>query len=329
MDVTFTTKFDATRYARAVRRALSFSFRGLTVFFWCLMAAWPVFMFAWWLKGCPAEEHSWVWDPLVFCGCVGVFHRAMVHVYVRYVQRMFGDAPATCRMTDNGYETACGDVVQKSPWQKFASHYHFVDDDTVSLMLKCTIPVMVLSGLREHGIDRDELETAFRVAGLIPAGESKIRRATIVLSALLGVIVVLWSILSAFSAVMSCRNGLRFDDPQIRLFDLIHGKDDPRRPLPLDAMRARVVRALTDIGSPDEFIYVFDPKEEHDKVGLLARYGDWSCETYYPCGCTRVHYTGYWESVKTNHTPSVYFESERVKWLGKIRPLAKELYEEE
>ena len=140
---------------------------------------------------------------------------------------------------------------------------------------------------------------------------------------------VLYSMLTAFSAVVSCRNDMRFDDTQIRLFDLIHGRDNPRRPLPLDAMRAKVVRALTNVGSPDEFIYVFDPKAEHDKVGLLARYGDWSCEAYYPCGCVCEHFNGYWESLKTNHTSSVYLESEKGMWLEKIRPIAKDLYEEE
>ena len=329
MDVTFTTKFDAKRYARAVRRALAFSFRGLTVFSWCLMVAWLVFLFVWWLNGCPEEERSLTWSLPFFCCCVWIGLRALAHVYVRYMQRMLGDAPVTCRITDNGYETTCVDMMQKLPWQKFASHYHFVDDDTVSLMLKRTTPVMVLSELREHGIDRDELETAFRVAGLIPARKSKKRKVGIALSAILGMIVVLSSISSAFSTVVSCRNGMRFDDTQSRLFELIHGKDDPRRPIPLDDTRAKVVRALTDVGSPDEFIYVFDPDEEHDKVGLLARYGNWSCEAYYPCGCACAHYNGYWESLKTNHTPSVYLESDKAKWLGKIRPLAKELYEEE
>ena len=141
---------------------------------------------------------------------------------------------------------------------------------------------------------------------------------------------VLCSMLTAFSAVVSYRNDMRFYDTKIRLFDLIHGKDDPRRPsMSLDAMRTRVVRALADVGSPDEFMYVFDPREENDKVGLKARYGDWSCEAYYPCGCGCAHYNGYWESLKTNHTSSVYLESERGKWLEKIRPLAKELYEKD
>ena len=329
MDVTFTTKFNAARYARAVKRAVLFSFRGLVVLYWCLMAAWLVFMFAWWLKGWPEEGRSLAWSIPFFCGCAWVSLRALVPIYVRYMQRMLGDVPVTCRITDKGYETVCGDLVQKLPWQKFASHYHFVDDNTVSLMLKRAAPVMVLSELREHGIDRNELEAVFRSAGLVPAEKSMKRKAMIILSAMLGAVAVLWSLSIAFSAVESCRNGMRFDDTQSRLFEIIHGRDDPRRPIPLDDTRAKVVRALTDVGSPDEFIYVFEPEEEHDKVGLLARYGDWSCEAYYPCGCACAHYNGYWESLKTNHTSSVYLESDKAKWLEKIRPLAKELYEEE
>ena len=329
MDVTFTTKFDAKQYARAVRRALAFSFRGFTDFSWCLMAAWLVFMFDWWLKGCPKEGCSLLWSLPFFCGCVEIFRRAWVRIYVRHMQQMLGDALVTCRITDKGYETVCGDLVQKMPWQKFASHYHFVDDGTVSLMLKRSSPVMILWELREHGVDRGELEAAFRAAGLLPAGKSKRRKAVIALSAILGMIIVLSSISLVCSTFVSWRNGIRFNDTQIRLFDLIHGEDDPRRPMPLDSKRAKVVRALTDVGSPDEFIYVFDPKAEHDKVGLLARYGDWSCEAYYPCGCVCEHFNGYWESLKTNHTSSVYLESEKGMWLEKIRPIAKDLYEEE
>ena len=330
MDVTFTTKFDAKRYACAVRRALAFSFRGLTIFSWCIMAAWLVFMFDWWIRGCPEVQGcTSLWSLPFFYGCVEIFRRVCVRIYVRHMQQMLGDALVTCRITDKGYETVCGDLVQKMPWQKFASHYHFVDDGTVSLMLKHSSPVMILWELRELGVDRGELEAAFRAAGLLPAGKSKRRKAVIALSAILGMIIVLSSISLACSTFVSWRNGIRFNDTQIRLFDLIHGEDDTRRPLPLDAMRAKVVRALTDVGSPDEFIYVFDPKAEHDKVGLLARYGDWSCEAYYPCGCVCEHFNGYWESLKTNHTSSVYLESEKGKWLEKIRPIAKDLYEEE
>ena len=330
MDVTFTTKFDARRYARAVRRALAFSFGSLTIYLWCMEAAWLLFMFAWWLNGWPEGDRSFALAIPVGCACGHYFFRAAVRVYVRQMRRMLGDTPATCRITDNGYETVCGDLVQKMPWQKAASHYHFADDDTVSLMLKRSTPVMVLSELSEHGVDRGELEAAFRAAGMLPAEKMKKRKALVALAALLGAIVILWSISFACSTVVSCRNNMRFDDTQIRLFDLIHGKDDSRRPKPsLDVMRARVVRTLSDVGKPEEFVYVFDPKDEDDKVGLLARYGGWSCGAYYPCGCVCEHYDGYWEYLKTNHPLSVYLEVEKDKWLEKIRPLAKELYERE
>ena len=330
MDVTFTIRFDAKRYARAVRRALAFSFRGATIFSWCMLVMMFGFVFNWWLGGCP-EEGRFLWLAILFFGCYpAIILRSFKRIYVRHMQQKLGDATATCRITDKGYETVCGDLVEKMPWQRFASHYHFVDDDTVSLMLKRSTPVMVLSELREHGVDRGELEAAFRAAGLLPAGKMKKRRVVIALLAILGAFMVLYSMLTAFSAVVSCRNDMRFDDTQIRLFDLIHGKDDPRRPsASLDAMRARVVRKLADVGSPDEFIYVFDPKSESDKVGLLARYGDWSCEAYYPCGCVCEHYNGYWESLKTNHTSVVYLEPDKEKWLEKIRPLAKDLYEKD
>ena len=118
MDVTFTTKFDEKRYARAIRRVLSFSFRSITVYFWCMGAAWLVFMFAWWLKGWPEGDRSFALSIPVFCACCHYYFRIAVRVYVRQMRQMLGDMPATCRITDKGYETVCGDLVQKMPWQK-------------------------------------------------------------------------------------------------------------------------------------------------------------------------------------------------------------------
>ncbi|MBR6057559.1 MAG: hypothetical protein IKP58_05245, partial [Victivallales bacterium] len=105
--------------------------------------------------------------------------------------------------------------------------------------------------------------------------------------------------------------------------------EDSRRPPPFDAMRTKVVQALTDMRGPDEFAYVFDPEDEDDKVGLFARYGNWSCAAYYPCGCVREHETGYWAVLNTNRSSTVYFEADKEKWLKKVRPLAKDLYEDE
>ena len=330
MDVTFTVKFDVKQYARDIKRALAFLFRNLIVFYWCLMAAWLVIMFALWLEEWPEGWETLAWSVPFLVVCVGICRRFMVFAYVRQVQRMIGnDAPVTCRMTDNGYETVCGDLVQKLPWQKIATYYHFLDDDTVSFMLKRVGVVMVLSDLRKHGVGREELEEVLRKAGLLSAEWSKVRKAVSVISMLLSAFLIAVSLLYAYAAVVSCSSSIRLCDTQIRLFDLIHGKEDPRRPPPFDAMRTKVVQALMDVRGPDEFAYVFDPEDENDRVGLLARYGKWSCAAYYPCGCVREHETGYWTTMNTNHSSTIYFEADKEKWLKKVRPLAKELYEDE
>ena len=330
MDVTFTVKFDVKQYARDIKRALAFLFRNLIVFYWCLMAAWLVIMFALWLEEWPEGWETLAWSVPFLVVCVGICRRFMVFAYVRQVQRMIGnDAPMSCRMTDNGYETVCGDLVQKLPWQKIATYYHFLDDDTVSFMLKRVGVVMVLSDLRKHGVGREELEEVLRKAGLLQAKRSKVRKAVSVISMLLSAFLIAASMLYAYAAVVSCRSSIRLYDTQIRLFDLIHGKEDSRRPPPFDAMRTKVVQALTDMRGPDEFAYVFDPEDEDDKVGLFARYGNWSCAAYYPCGCVREHETGYWAVLNTNRSSTVYFEADKEKWLKKVRPLAKDLYEDE
>ena len=312
MDVTFTVKFDVKQYARDIKRALAFLFRNLIVFYWCLMAAWLVIMFALWLEEWPEGWETLAWSVPFLVVCVGICRRFMVFAYVRQVQRMIGnDAPMSCRMTDNGYETVCGDLVQKLPWQKIATYYHFLDDDTVSFMLKRVGVVMVLSDLRKHGVGREELEEVLRKAGLLQAKRSKVRKAVSVISMLLSAFLIAASMLYAYAAVVSCRSSIRLYDTQIRLFDLIHGKEDSRRPPAFDAMRTKVVQALMDVRGPDEFAYVFDPEDENDRVGLLARYGKWSCAAYYPCGCVREHETGYWTTMNTNHSSTIYFEADK------------------
>ena len=57
--------------------------------------------------------------------------------------------------------------------------------------------------------------------------------------------------------------------------------------------------------------------------------GPFSATFLYPCGCVREHETGYWAAMNTNHSSTVYLEADKEKWLKKVRPLAKELYEDE
>ena len=325
MDVAFSEKFDAKRYARAIGRALAYSWRCLTAFTWCMLAAGLMLAFACWLNGWTGDVSS-VCAMFVFAAVMLLWRFVAVRICVCHAQRMFGGGETiTTRLTDEGFETTCGDVVQKMPWRKVASHYHFVDDDTVSLMLKSSTPVMFMHGLREHGVDRGELEAAFRQAGLQPFGKSRRCRAALVISVLFSAVILLAALLNACSAVATCCNDMICRETQIRLFDMLPRRvSDSCRPEPFDALRARVVRALTGLRGPDEFAYVFNPDDEYDKVGLLARYGKWSCEAYYPCGCACGHWRGYWESLRTNHTSKVHFEADRGKWLEKVRSLGRD-----
>ena len=330
MDVTYTYEFDAKRFERSVKRALAFSFRGATVFSWCIVAAWLLLVFRQWLGGWPEDGRSFLFVMPIFFALMGYWRCVVVRAYVRQARQMMGGGvPATCHVTDSGYETVCGETVQKMPWRSVATHYHFLDDDAVYFTLKTNAPVVVLSDLREHGIARAEFETVLRRAGLMQVGASRVRRIQIFVSALVGVAIVAVHASFVHFAITSFRECIYCQQARIDLFDLIHGKDDPRRPLPLDNVRTKVVRLLSDVREPDERLYLFVPDEEYDKVGLYARYGNWSCEAFYPCGCACPQNRGYFDHIKQLHNPTVYLESEKSAWLVKVRPLAKDLYEKD
>ena len=138
-----------------------------------------------------------------------------------------------------------------------------------------------------------------------------------------------WGVMIAGVSQVFVRRSVRCFDTHVRLFDLIHGENDPRRPVFGDSLRAKVTHFLANAGEADEYLYVFVPDEEDDKVGLYARYGGWSCEAYFPCGCACSQNPGYFDHIKALHKPTVYYESEKAVWLEKIRPIAKDLYESE
>lgn len=328
MDVTYTCKFDAKRYAQAVKKAVAFADRGARIFAGCLLVVWIVHLFVAWLGEWSEDDRFLVWFLLFLVALLRGCRCVVVRFYVRQAQRMLGgDVPTTCRLTDVGFETVCGELVQKMPWQKTAAHYQFLDADTVSLMLNRAMPVMVLSDLRAHGIDRDELEAVFCKAGLLPMAKSWKYRARMVVVSLIGGIMVVLSAISAHTAIVSYCWCMRCQETRIRLFDLIHqeGEDDICRPQPLDTVQAKIVRMLMGARAPDELAYVFAPNEEHDKIGLVARYGERCCEAYVPCGCAGIRPKCYWDSLQTNRSETIYLESEKAKWLEKVRPLVESL----
>ncbi len=319
MDVTYTSKFDAKRYAQAVKKAVAFAGRSGVVFEWGLLVLWIARVFAAWLGGWSEDDWFPVWFLPFSLALLKCYRGIVVRIYVRQAQRMLGgDVPVTCRLTDVGCETICGELVQKLPWQKVASHYQFLDEDSVSLMQNRAMPVMVLSDLREHGIGQDELEAVFRQAGLLPAMKSNKRRVWTGILSFVGAVLVALALLSVHAAVFGSCWRMRCQDTRIRLFDLVLGSDEERRPSS-GTLRTKVVRMLMGEQAPDELAYVYVPEEEADKIGLVARYGERCCVAYFPWGHACIRPKGYWQSLQTNRTGTVYFEPEKAKWLENIR----------
>lgn len=331
MDISYTSEFDAARYGRVIGRMLGLVGYGNSPWTWGVVIAGVSQAFVRWLGG-DGSGASYVGSAFLvaFPLAMGLILRLQVGRYVQAVKRMMsGGAVSECRLTDAGYEVTCEDMMQKLPWKNLAVHYHFFDDDTVVLVHSNNMPSLALYGLSRHGIARRDLEDVFRQAGLKDVFESRKLRIRRALLRIVGIVFVALAALSVAGSVASCQRSVRCFDTHVRLFDLIHGENDPRRPVFGDSLRAKVAHFLANAGEADEYLYVFVPDEEDDKVGLCARYGDWSCEAYFPCGCACSQNPGYFDHIKALHKPTVYYESEKAAWLEKIRPIAKDLYESE
>ena len=331
MNRTFRSEWDSKRYGQLIDRTLRFVRRGGLPLIWCVTLGSGLHAFACWLHGDGLgstflSSGFLILFLLLFC----LIRRFQVRQYVKVVERlMSGGAVSECHLTDACYEVSCGELSQKLPWKNLATHYHFFDDDTMALICSNGQPSLVLWDLSKHGVDRRELEAVLRQAELKEVGESKKRKIRAVVSWGLGVAFVALAALALRVSVLECRCSVRCWDTQVRLFDLIHGESDPRRPVFGISLRARVVRLLVNAGEPDECLYLFVPDEENDKVGLYARYGEWSCEAYFPCGCACVQNPGYFDHIKQLHKPTVYLEQEKSAWMEKVRPIANDLYEPE
>jgi len=331
MDITYASEFDAKRYGRLIRRAVGLVAVRKSILEWCLAVGGVLFLLSGWMSGYQvSSEKSFIGGFMIsFPLMLWLGRRIYAKQYVKAVVRMMGGCTTSqCRLTDGGYETTCGEMSQKMPWKNLGTHYHFFDDGTVVLLMSNGAPTLVLDYLPSFGVGRDELEAVLRTAGLKTLGESKKRKVRIVLASALGAFFVLSNVMGLKDSVKSYRDAMRLQDAQVRLFDLIHGKDDPHRPGQMASPQACVVRALCGEDAPDSFVYLFDPEDGDDKAGLIAQYGDWAYNAFYPCGCKDCHYhPADCDCMKEYETLEFYAESEKGMWLEKVRPIANELYE--
>lgn len=331
MDITYTSEFDAKRYGKIIGRTLGLVAFRRSILCWCLLIGGLVSLATSWMKGFNVSQEKMFFSffliflPLMIC----LVRRICATQYVKAVARMMGgNTTSHCHLTDDSYEVTCGEMSQKMPWKNLGTHYHFFDDDTVALLQPNGTPSLALGELRARGIGRAELEAVFRAAGMKTLGESKKRKVWMIVSCALGVFFVFTTIMSLAFSVRDRREALRLQDVQTRLFDQIHGKDDPRRPPQFASPQATVVRTVCGEDAPDSLTYLFDPKGEEDKVGLFAQYGERAYVAFYPCGCIGWHdHSADCDCLREAGTLEFYSEAEKEKWLEKVRPIARELYE--
>lgn len=237
------------------------------------------------------------------------------------------------RLSDEGFSCVRGESKATMPWSEFAKYCV----DTNALYLQChNGHVICIPDWSGRGVDGAELAATLEKAGLERMGASKARRFAFG---------ALWVVLLAFIVFGPVVNihrswrGLRWHIVGIelkrQLHELVSG-DGSKGGNPYSysrywkvrgnsVQRLAVLRCKFNIG---EHYYIFDDDSEHDKVGLAATEGDSVWCVYLPCGCIYQYDFGEFETIKASGAFGKFYpESERDKWLEKVRPLAHELRE--
>ena len=328
MDLTFQAEYNEERSARVIGRAWAVRTRGATILSWCMGIAGLIWLFGHVMDVNPEDDLFWCFF-LLFYFPFSWFLRWLIVRWYRKAWRtqMGGAKTVNLHFTDDFYECSFGESLIKMPWRTLATSYLFMDDAVVLFLRKSPCLVLDEADLRAGKVSRAEFETVLRNAGMKSVYELLTRKAAIFLSWLFGFLIVLCAVSCVCSAISNRVLDIRTTQVQARLFREVHGATT-NCPYVMEASwPSRLVSSFLKTSEPDECLYIFDDEAKEDKVGIFARYGARSYEAYFPCGCACGQPSGYFEHVKDLHKQTVFFESEKEKWLEKVRPIAKDLYE--
>ena len=326
MDQTFQREVDEDRSIRAIGRAWSVLSSGRAVFSWFIGLAGLLWLFAHVIDVNPEGDSFFVFFPLFYFLFRWLLRRKLLRWYRKSWRTQMGGAKTmTCHLTDDFYESSFGESHGKFPWRTLATSYLFMDEAVVLFLNNSPCLVFHESDLQAGDIKRTELEDALRNAGLKSVYELLTRKIQIFLMGLLGLFLVLCALPRVSTAIASRECDIRTSQVRALLFREVHGTATDC-PYAVDtSWQSRFVSSFLNPSEPDECLYVFNDEEEYDKVGIFARYGERSYESYLPCGCACAQPSGYFDRIKELHKPTVFFESEKEKWLEKVRPIANDL----
>ena len=326
MDRTFQTEVNEDRRIRAIGRAWSVLFRGSTVFSWLIGLVGLLWLFAHVIDVNPEGDSIFIFVLLFYFSFRWLSRRKLLRWYRKAWRTQLGGAKTvTSHLTDDFNEYSFGESHSKSPWRTLATSYLFMDDAVVLFLNNSPCLVFHESDLQAGDIKRTELEAALRNAGLKSVYELLTRKIQIFLMGLLGLFLVLCALPRVSTAIASRECDVRTSQVRALLFREVHGTATDCPYAADTSWQSRFVSSFLKPSEPDECLYVFNDEEEYDKVGIFARYGERSYESYLPCGCACAQPSGYFDRIKELHKPTVFFESEKEKWLEKVRPIANDL----
>lgn len=240
---------------------------------------------------------------------------------------------AEYRLSDEGIYVAHGESMATMPWSEFAKYR--IDPD--ALYLQCNNgSVVCVPDWGGRGVDEPELAAALEKAGLKRMNVTRARRLTNGVLCVMFALIVFGSVITIHRSWETLRWHMVNTELKRQLYELVWGDgNEGGNPYSYSrywkergnfVQRLAVSHCKLRFG---EHYYIFNEDSEYDKVGLAATEGDDVWCVYLPLGAVYQCTPEEFGTIKNCGTfGDFYPESDRDKWLERVRQHAQELRED-
>lgn len=240
---------------------------------------------------------------------------------------------AEYRLSDASFYVAHGESMATMPWSEFAKYR--IDPD--ALYLQCNNgSVVCVPDWGGRGVDGPELAAVLEKAGLKRMGVTRSGCLTNGVLCVLLVFVVLTAVVNIPNSWETLRWHMVNTELKRDLYELVWGDgSEDGNPYSYSrywkerhnfVQRLAVSRCKFGFG---ERWYIFNEDAEYNKVGLAATEGDDMWCVYLPSDAVYLYTPEEFETIKGCETFGEFYpESQRDKWLERVRQHAQELRED-
>lgn len=240
---------------------------------------------------------------------------------------------AEYRLSDEGIYVAHGESMATMPWSEFAKYR--IDPD--ALYLQCNNgSVVCVPDWDGRGVDGPELAAALEKAGLKRMNVTRARRLTNGVLCVMFALIVFGSVITIHRSWETLRGQIANIELKRQLYELVWGDgSEDGNPYSYSRYwkeRGNFVQRLAVSHCKFRFgerCYIFNEDSEYDKVGLAATEGDDVWCVYLPSDAVYLYTPEEFGTIKGCETfGDFYPESQRDKWLERVRQHAQELRED-